>query len=426
MSNPNEQMFLSIGLMSGTSMDGIDAALLETDGLNHLKELAYTSLSYDPLYKIALKAAELAVRNAKGDLTVATENYQASLRYYLEHELQHSSSSSLLHQIQTYLDNNLSLAKVIEDSTRLHARLVNQLLTEQNLSASDIRVVGYHGQTLLHRPEEGISIIIGDGQRLANEITIPVVNDFRSNDLAHKGKGAPFAPLYHLALCARDHLFPAAVVNCGGIANVTLIPNENPDQLIAFDTGPGNGLIDRLIRQRTQGKEQMDKDGHYGQQGKVNEAVLNTLFEKSIQKQNQNFFKLAPPKALDIGDLQLIQELDALTLEDACRTLEAFTAESIVQSLALTKITIPKNWILAGGGWNNPVILQELRARLTQASGTATHIQTADQVGWNGQALEAQIFAYLAVRSLKNLSLSLTGTTGVTEAVSGGRLYTPN
>lgn len=427
MSKPlSKQSLLSIGLMSGTSMDGIDSALLETDGSLVIKELGHSFLAYNPLYKILLKAAELSVRKAKGDLKKAEESYYAVLKHYLEDELKKTDIAKTLQDLKNYLKGaELTLATVIQHSTLLHSEAVKQLLKKIGFLAKQIDVIGYHGQTLFHQPEQKISIIIGDGQVLANEMGIKVVNDFRSNDLAEGGKGAPFAPLYHLTLTQRDQKIPAAIVNCGGIANITLVLNENPEDLIAFDTGPGNGLIDRLVRQRTQGKEHMDTHGQYGKKGKVHEAILKKLFEHSIIKDHKNYFKLKPPKALDIGDLQLIPELDTLNLEDACRTLEAFTARSIVQSLDLIEAEIPHHWILAGGGWHNPVILQELREALLKKSTKPLSIMTANEANWNGQALEAQIFAYLAVRSLKNLPLSMPGTTGVIRPVSGGVMFCP-
>ncbi|MBY0544264.1 MAG: anhydro-N-acetylmuramic acid kinase, partial [Gammaproteobacteria bacterium] len=193
------------------------------------------------------------------------------------------------------------------------------------------------------------------------------------------------------------------------------------------DTGPGNGLIDKLIRQRTKGKEMMDTDGQYGARGRLDASVLAALYEKSIIKDGQNYFSTKPPKSLDIGDMVLIHELEQLSIEDAARTLEAFTADSIVRSLDLldANYPLPMTWIAAGGGWNNPVILAELEQRLKHRLGDSAIVQTAAQAGWNGHALEAQIFAYLAVRSLLNLPLSVPGTTNVPKPLSGGKHFHP-
>lgn len=245
---------LSIGLMSGTSMDGIDAALLETDGLQDIKMLGFISLAYDESFKLLLKATEYAIRKYSGDIDQVNSHFQASLHEYFVHELHLSPPSTVL---------STTLDKVIQQSTHLHGLAVNQLLSENGYAPDQIDILGYHGQTMLHQPHKNISIIIGDGKALANQTRIAVINDFRRRDVAAGGQGAPFAPLYHYALALRDNKIPIAVINCGGIANITLIPSRDPSDIIAFDTGPGNGLIDRIIRQRTSGKENMDTDGHY-------------------------------------------------------------------------------------------------------------------------------------------------------------------
>ncbi len=429
-------MIVSIGLMSGTSMDGIDVAMLETDGQGHIKELGHTSLSYAHPFKILLKAAEYAVRQCEGDLNRARAYYPRAIVDYLSGELKMSTTclNHKLTQLTAYLHGEhavtdaIHLDQVIQHSTQLHASAVQKLLQMTAYTPSQIDVVGYHGQTLFHRPSIGKTVQVGDGQALAEQLGIAVVNDFRRRDVAAGGQGAPFAPIYHQALAIRDNKIPVAVVNCGGIANMTLINSANESDLIGFDTGPGNGLIDRLIRQRTNGEEDMDADGKYGKQGTVNYTLLDMLYKKAIIKEGKNYFASYPPKSLDYGDMTLIPELDAaqLPLEDACKTLEAFTADTIVQSLKLSTTTLPEHWILAGGGWKNPVIREELEQRLQQKIGDTVTVQTADDAGWHSQALEAQIFAYLAVRSLKNLPISVPGTTRVPQPLSGGHAYMPS
>jgi anhydro-N-acetylmuramic acid kinase len=420
---------LSIGLMSGTSMDGIDAALLETDGSeNKIKELGHSSLSYTPEFKILLKAAEASVRQNAGNVSAASEGFKDSLQTYLSQELKlpEQQLTQKISELGAYLqDDPLNFNSVVQHSTQLHAQAVQQLLKKTGYNREKIAVVGYHGQTVYHQPAAKVSVVLGNGQNLADELGIQVIYDFRAADIAAGGQGAPFAPLYHRALALRDRKIPAAIVNCGGIANLTLIQNEDEADLLAFDTGPGNGLIDRLVRQRTAGKESMDTDGRYGKQGQISGAVLQALFEKALLKDGKNYLLQAPPKALDIGDLKLIPELATLSLEDACATLEAFTAETIVNSLALMKTEIPPLWILAGGGWNNPVIRGHLEDCLKKRAGKKVAVLLADEAGWNSQAMEAQIFAYLAVRSLQKLPLSLPGTTGVPHPMTGGKMYSP-
>ncbi len=420
---------LSIGLMSGTSMDGIDAALLETDGTPHvINELGHTSITYSAAFRTLLKAAEYAIKQTKGNLAEANQHYEKLMPAYLCKELHilPEKIANTLHQLKAYLKLDsaepIKLDHIILHSTKLHETCVNQLLDQTGYQSNQIDVVGYHGQTLLHWPQNKLSIAIGDGQYLANQLGIKVVNDFRSRDVAAGGQGAPLAPLYHQALAIRDGRMPLAVINCGGIANVTLINNTNETHLIGFDTGPGNALVDRLVRQRTQGAEQMDVDGHYGKLGQVNESVLKALYEKCIQ---HDYFKQPPPKSLDYQDMHLIPELATLSLPDACRTLEAFTADTIVNSLDLVTSELPNQWVLSGGGWHNPVIVAELKQRLQHKWGNLIRVYQANEIGWNAKAMEAQLFAYLAVRSLKNEPISFPNTTRVPMAMTGGSLYWP-
>lgn len=419
---------LVIGTMSGTSMDGIDVAALETDGsANCIKELGNTSISYSPLFKLLLKASELTIKTSLGDMDKARANFSQGLRAYLKNEIKILDINSKITELSAYLhgaehsNQSITLDEVIQHSTYLHGLAIEKLLKATGLQAEQIDVIGYHGQIMFHRPSIGVSVIVGDGQALADQTGIAVVNDFRSLDVSMGGQGAPFAPLYHQALSIRDNRHPLVVVNCGGIANITVINKE----LIAFDTGPGNGLIDKLIRQRTNGQEYMDADGKYGKNGVVHKDVLKKLYKNAIIIDNKNYFTTIPPKSLDINDMKLIPELFELSLEDACRTLEAFTAKTIIKSFALVNDDVPKYLVLAGGGWNNPVILQELETRLIEKFGNDVKICKADEIGWNSQAMEAQIFAYLAVRSLQNEPLSLPKTTGVPRPTSGGHAYLP-
>lgn len=420
-------------------MDGIDAALLETDGSEQIQEKIHITRPYKPEEKKLLKAAERAVHFCQGDLSRANHYYSQALFDYLNKELNLSTQQTTeeITQLTRYLHSNnaksnIDLQDVIQLSTLLHAQAVQQLLNQlsfhtatQHLTPANMDVIGYHGQTVFHKPEAGLSVQIGNGRLLAKLTGLTVVNDFRRCDILAGGQGAPFAPIYHQALAKRDKKIPLAVVNCGGIANISLIISDQLDNLLGFDTGPGNALIDALIRTRSAGQEFMDKDGRYGLNGVVHENVLTALFAKSIQ-QPVNYFEKSPPKSLDIRDLQLIPELDQLSIQDACKTLAAFSAESLVRALDLIELPlqqIPQHWILCGGGWNNPVILSEFTQRLHKKLQRPPLIQTADAVGWNTQAMEAQIFAYLAVRSLKNWPLSVPGTTRVPQALTGGHAY---
>jgi anhydro-N-acetylmuramic acid kinase len=418
---------LSIGLMSGTSMDGIDAALLNTDGKTAITELGNIFLPYPQEMRILLKAAENATREAGGDLARAQHAFPDILIEYLKNALGLPDSliANKVKEIAWYFHQQENLAvtfsQIVRRSTELHALAVDNLLKKTGHTPNQIDVIGYHGQTLLHRPSQKITIQVGDGKLLAELTGITTVNDFRSRDVAAGGQGAPFAPLYHQALALRDKKIPAAVINCGGIANITFIYGENTDEILGFDTGPGNGLIDRCVKQHTQGMEHMDFNGQYGMQGTVNNDIIAKLYQHAITQ--QDFFNRKPPKSLDIGDLYYLPELYLLPLPDACRTLAAFTADSIVNSLCAFGTVTPKYIILAGGGWNNPVICNELARRLKQKISAPIEILTADEVGWNSQAMEAQVFAYLAVRSLHKLPISVPATTFVSEPLSGGVIH---
>ena len=431
------EIMYSIGLMSGTSMDGIDAALLKTDGTPNLIERhGYLSLPYEQIFKICLKATEFTIKTCNGDLAKATHNFQALLiRYFQENlGLQQYEMDAMFQTIHDYFKHacvkpfkeSLNLNHIIDHSTHLHILAVNALLHKANMSAKQINIIGYHGQAMFHQPRQKISIILGDGQALADAVTIPVINDFRRQDIQMGGQGAPFAPIYHQALAIRDHKIPLIVVNCGGIANVTLIPSSDPHTLTGFDTGPGNGLLDQFVRQRTQGRLSMDVDGAFGQQGKVVEIILEALYSSAVMKEDVNYFSLRPPKSLDYGDLVLIPELANLSLEDGCRTLAAFTADSIVTSVMQLGTILPRHWILAGGGWHNPVIFEEIKQRVKNKIGQDVTVATADEAGWHGAALEAELFAYLAVRSMQQQPISYPNTTGVTQPLTGGTYYKPN
>ena len=309
----------SIGLMSGTSMDGVDAAFIETDGTPALlKPIGHTSLRYSPTCRLLFKAAEYAVRLYEGDCDLAEAHFDNALPFFFDKALalpekewdrQYAQLSQVLAgQTKRQVDNDadakrITLAGIIGLSTQMHIQAVHQLLTMLGIPAAEIDVIGYHGQCLYHQPNQQISVIVGDGQMMAEALNIPVVTDFRRNDILHGGQGAPFAPLYHQALALRDGLGSVAVVNCGGISNVSFVLGQDESDLIAFDTGPGNALLDQLLRQRTQGEIHYDRDGFYGLQGKVDLAVLAQLFASAVRKQDQNYLDLVPPKSLDYGDL---------------------------------------------------------------------------------------------------------------------------
>lgn len=428
LANPTST-FVAAGLMSGTSMDGIDSALLITDGEQLIKDLGSYSYKYDPEIKLLFKACEFVCFENGGNLKKVRLAFEkASQDYFVRSQsISVSQAKKLLQSLCLYFhgskDKSITFDQVVQRSTELHVAAIHGLLKETGYKARNVDIIGYHGQTLFHRPAEGVTVQVGDGQRLSDETEIAVVYDFRSNDVKHGGQGAPFAPLYHRAIANQIGLTPAAIVNCGGISNITLIGSRDED-LYAYDCGPGNALIDRFVNLKI-GKN-MDQDGKYGSQGKVIEEVLTALKKKAIRtKGDAHYLQKKPPKSLDANDLKLIPEVLSLNLQDGCATLAAFTATCIVESLDTLPVDVPRLWVLAGGGWNNKSIKSQLEERLKRKLGTDVRIQLAEQVGWSGEALEAQIFAYLAVRSLRKMPLSLPGTTGVPRPMAGGRIVVP-
>jgi anhydro-N-acetylmuramic acid kinase len=409
--------------MSGTSMDGIDAALISTDGQNYVKFLKSASLSYHPHFQVALKAAEYSARKHKGDLALASKHFSDDLSIFLN--TQFPDPASVLTDMTHYLYKG-KIAKVrfediIDRSTKLHVNIVNKLLKKSCKSAKEIDLIGYHGQTLYHNPSEHITVQAGNIALLANELGITTVGNFRHNDVQNHGQGAPFAPLYLQALAVRDTMIPVAVINCGGVANMTIINSSEANKLLGFDCGPGNALIDQYLRTKTNNKELMDKDGKYGLAGTVNEEVLQLLCKKAVIKDKMNYLDIPPPKSLDSSNFVLIDELKILSFQDACATLEAFSAFAMVDSLKFfPDNTVPDKFVLSGGGWHNEMIFNQFSYYLKKKLGKGAQILRANKVGWDGDSIEAEIFAYLAARSLHKLPISYPNLTSPTCPTLGG------
>jgi anhydro-N-acetylmuramic acid kinase len=365
-------LILAIGLMSGTSLDGVDVALIETDG------------------EIVAQFGPTAYR-------AYTQEERAAL---------HAAIAASAAQTK----RNERIGVVAEAETVVntaHGEVVERFLADNRLKASDIAVVGFHGQTVLHRPERHITIQIGDGCTLAKRLGIAVIYDFRAADVAAGGQGAPLAPLFHRALVRRSgREAPEAVLNIGGVANVTFVDG---DDVIACDTGPGNALIDDFVHAHT--GESMDADGRLAAAGRVDEEVVARFLAHP-------FFALPPPKSLDRNDFRELfaKTLDAVSLADGAATLTALTAAAAARIVPRLPRP-PRRWIISGGGARNPTLMRMLADRLAPA-----RVETADQAGWSTDAIEAQAFAYLAVRSRRGLPISLPSTTGVPHPLTGGVL----
>ena len=346
-----------VGLMSGTSLDGIDVAFIETDGEQRVVTGPAITLPYDD-------ALRRRLRGVLGGAGLVAE---------VERELTHA-----------------------------HAAAITTLAARHPVAPLDL--VGFHGHTILHRPQEGRTWQIGDGALLARLTGIDVVADFRSADVAAGGEGAPFVPLYHAALAAVLER-PLAILNLGGVGNVTWI-GSGEDEIIAFDTGPGNALIDDWALAHT--GRAVDLDGVLAAAGRVDEAHLARFLAHP-------YFARRPPKSLDRDEFAAFLP-KTLGAADGAATLTAMTAAGV--TAAARHFPAPaRRWLVTGGGRRNPVLMAALAARL----GAPT--EPVEQVGWDGDALEAQAFAYLAVRAVQGLPLSLPGTTGVKRPTTGGRLF---
>lgn len=366
-------MLTAIGLMSGTSLDGVDVALIETDG-KRVKAFGpsgyrpYTDAERGLLRQALYEAVDLPQRDARPGI----------------------------------------LREAERAVTMAHAEAVASFTAQNGLSFDDIDIVGFHGQTVLHRPERKLTVQIGDGAALARTIHIPVMHDFRAADVAAGGQGAPFVPVYHRALAqSLEREGPIIVVNIGGVSNITYI--DGADTLIACDTGPGNALLDDFMF-RTM-SQRFDCEGRLAAQGVVDVGWVTRAMEHP-------FFALPPPKSLDRNDFAGLK-IGEMTPADGAATLTAFTAAAIARIVPLLPKE-PRSWIIAGGGARNLTMVRMLRERLYPAT-----VEAAEALGWAGDAIEAQAFGFLAARGLKGLPLSYPATTGVPIPMTGGVIARP-
>lgn len=353
--------------MSGTSRDGVDAALIATDGEGAVEALEFHAMPYQEGFRMRLAEAcqRAMAMNAPGFEPL--------------------------------------IASVEAELTELHVEAVADLLARSGREAGEIDVIGFHGHTVAHRPDRRWTWQIGDGAALAGAFGITVVGDLRGADVAAGGQGAPLIPVYHRALA--DSLpKPAAILNLGGVANITWIGRDGA--LVAFDTGMANGLIDNWVRMESAAA--FDEGGAMAARGRVDAGVLGRLMATP-------WFDLPPPKSIDREDFSL-DPVRGLSPEDGAATLTAFSARSVARGLALLPER-PAVIHVAGGGRHNATLMRML------AEETGARIESVDSLGWNGDGLEAQGFAYMAARRLKGLPISFPGTTGVPEPMTGGVIF---
>ena len=360
-----------IGLMSGTSMDGIDVALVKTDGETVVERGPFLSMPYEPAFRDRLKqgledAKAIAVREQRpGDL-----------------------------------------AGLERDLTLRHGEAVSLFLQRYALSAADIDLIGFHGQTVLHRPDQALTVQIGDGALLARETGIDVVFDMRANDMVHGGQGAPLVPIYHQALAhgMPPEQWPVCFVNIGGISNLTYLDRDGA--IIGFDSGPGNALIDQWVEAHA--GIPYDEGGRIASEGRV----LMPLAERYLANP---FFTASTRRSLDRNDFSPPAG-DQAELSDGARTLAYVSAAAILKSAAHLP-AFPKTFVICGGGRLNRIIMDDL-AQLAEQHGAS--VVRAEQAGFDGDAMEAEAWAYLAVRATMGLPMSFPTTTGGREPVTGG------
>ncbi len=298
--------FFAIGLMSGTSMDSVDAALIETDGKDFVRFIDSFEISYDESFKKSLKEVEAII----------------------------SSQEGVFKKDQQLKNEPKTIDDILLESTNYHLMAIEGLLKRQKVMTESF-IIGYHGQTFYHQPLKKVSVILGYPKILSDYFKQPVVFNFRENDILNGGRGAPLAPIYHYTLAKMDNFIPSVIANCGGISNITFISSCNMLDVVAFDVGPGNTLLDRFIIIKTEGRYSFDENGYFSSKGIVDKSVMDILWKKSLK--DEAFYLNAPPKSLDVNDFILPDEVLKLSVYDGAKTLAAFTADVLARSVLLLK-----------------------------------------------------------------------------------------
>ncbi|WP_415278658.1 anhydro-N-acetylmuramic acid kinase [Candidatus Pelagibacter sp. Uisw_094] len=370
-----EKFYTSLGLMSGTSMDGVDASVIRSDGENN----------YEPIFD----------------------------KYFEYDEVIYSDLLNLRDKINSIKDlttNSYQIKELERKITLFQAKISKETIKSAGI---DVDLVGFHGQTIFHNAQEKISKQIGDGNLLSSLLKKEVVYNFRENDILNGGQGAPLAPIFHNLLINQNQIErPACVLNVGGIANITLVVSKNNEDLKSFDVGPGNCLLDEWVRRHTQMK--YDENGKASNIGKTSEVILNQAID--------NFDNISNQKKLsfDIKDFDL-SFVKGLLYEDGLSTLVDFTAIIIYQSI-LKSIKIKENQklliIVCGGGRKNLSLMESIKKRLPKN----ISLKIIDDYNIDGDFIESQAFAYLAIRSSLKKVISYPNTTGVLRPSIGGVL----
>ena len=370
-----EKFYTSLGLMSGTSMDGIDASIIRSDGENEYESTFDEFFEYDQaLYKDLVNLRNKI--NSANDIIV---------------------NSELVSEIERKI-------------TLYHAEICNKII---NKSDHEVDLIGFHGQTIFHDASQKISKQLGDGSLLSNLLKKDVIYNFRANDIANGGQGAPLAPIFHNLIINKNKIeLPVFILNIGGIANITIITSNKNDDLISYDIGPGNCLLDEWVRKHT--SYRYDLNGKAASIGKIDEIILNQATEnfENINK-NKNL-------SFDIKDFDL-SFVRGLSYEDGLATLTKFTSEiicdSIIKNTKKDK-TNKINLLVCGGGRKNLTLIENIRNKLPNN----INLDLIDDYNINGDFIESQAFAYLAIRSLLKKEISFVKTTNVKKSCTGGIL----
>lgn len=304
-------------------------------------------------------------------------------------------------------ENKAEIREVEIELTEFHTQLIKDFLSYHN---HKIDVIGFHGHTIFHDPNEHYTHQIGDGRLLAQNSGIKVVGKFAKADIFAGGQGAPLYPIYHQALCSNMEK-PLAIINIGGNSSITFLGSNG--EMLAFDSGPGNAVINDWTFKKA--GQQMDFNGKFAITGTVNEKIVDTLMR-------HKFFAKYPPKAIDRNTFKSkLEHLEGLSLEDGAATATAFVAESIAYAISFYLPEQPKEVILCGGGAKNPSLKRFIRQRLNKIE-----VKSGEEYSWDVNTIEAQAIGYLAVRRLYNLPSTFPSTTGALQPIVCGNLYEPN
>ena len=376
-----KKLYTAIGLMSGTSMDGVDVSLIRSDGFNQLINVLDEYFEYNK----TLHQELIELRNLI--LTIDDLKFYSARLKELEREI-----------------------------TLFHSKIVKEISLKYKY---EIDFIGFHGQTIFHNSDQKISKQLGDGKLMSQLVKKKVIYDFRQEDIVKKGEGAPLTPIFHNLLLNNINEkyqinFPVCFLNIGGISNITkIIKNDDKleENLEAFDTGPGNCMIDEWVRKNS--KNNFDKNGLIAKSGKIDQLILNQVID--------NFELNSFEKSLDIKDFD-ISFARGLSLEDGCATITNFTAYLIAKGIehANDNYDKPIKYLVCGGGRKNDYLIKSIKNYLLHKKNIS--LNSIDEYNLNGDFIESQAFGYLAIRSFLNLPISYPKTTGCQTPTIGGIL----